>query len=80
MANGCLRVCGGLGGRIAMKPDWKDAPEWAKWLAQDDDGWFLWFGDAPYKRGDIWIGPYMSKLCGFEFARTKCNSVPEPRP
>lgn len=25
------------------KPDWKDAPEWAKWLAQDKDGdWFWW--------------------------------------
>lgn len=27
------------------KPDWKDAPEWAKWVAQDADGdWYWWEG------------------------------------
>lgn len=25
-----------------MKPDWKDAPDWAKYLAQDRDGTWLW--------------------------------------
>lgn len=31
-----------------MKPDWKDAPEWAKYLAIDanDDWW--WFENEPY--------------------------------
>ena len=28
------------------KPDWKDAPEWAMWLAADDDGW-TWFEKEP---------------------------------
>lgn len=30
-----------------MKPDWKDAPEWAKWLVMDGDGWWYWSEDEP---------------------------------
>lgn len=29
------------------KPDWKDAPEWAQWLAQDSDGEWYWFEVKP---------------------------------
>lgn len=29
-----------------MKPDWKDAPEWANYLTLDDQGWY-WFEDKP---------------------------------
>jgi hypothetical protein len=29
------------------KPEWKDAPEWAVWLAQDKDGWFSWWNMKP---------------------------------
>jgi len=30
-----------------MKPDWKDAPEWANWLAQDQDAVWWWYEDKP---------------------------------
>lgn len=30
-----------------MKPDWKDAPEWARWLAMNDDGVWHWYENAP---------------------------------
>lgn len=30
-----------------MKPDWKDAPEWAKWLCRDSDGRWIWFEKKP---------------------------------
>jgi len=30
-----------------MKPDWKDAPEWARWLAQDRDGEWCWHLNRP---------------------------------
>lgn len=30
-----------------MKPDWKDAPEWARWLAQDKGGRWVWFEYKP---------------------------------
>lgn len=29
------------------KPDWKDAPEWAQWLAQDSCGAWWWFKRKP---------------------------------
>ncbi len=30
-----------------MKPNWKDAPEWANWLTMDGDGWWFWFEHEP---------------------------------
>lgn len=30
-----------------MKPDWKDAPEWAQWLALDASGVWYWYEQAP---------------------------------
>lgn len=29
------------------KPDWKDAPEWAQYLAQDYDGAWWWYEREP---------------------------------
>lgn len=30
-----------------MKPDWKDAPEWAQWVAHDANGDWWWFEVEP---------------------------------
>ena len=30
-----------------MKPDWDDAPEWARFLAQDSDGEWFWYENEP---------------------------------
>jgi hypothetical protein len=30
-----------------MKPDWKDAPTWANWLAMDADGDLYWYEKRP---------------------------------
>lgn len=30
-----------------MKPDWKDAPEWANFLAMDADGDWYWYMAKP---------------------------------
>lgn len=39
-----------------MKPDWKDAPEWANWLAMDDNGSWNWYEHEPEFDGrDWWI-------------------------
>ncbi|WWO60457.1 hypothetical protein [Stenotrophomonas phage SOVA965] len=42
-----------------MKPDWKDAPEWAKWIALSTDGEWTWFEDEPWRdsEGDYMPGP-----------------------
>lgn len=37
-----------------MKPDWKDAPEWAKYLAMDSDGWWYWYENEPVKSYGGW--------------------------
>ncbi|MCE5317856.1 MAG: hypothetical protein LLG04_10950 [Parachlamydia sp.] len=30
-----------------MKPDWKDAPSWANYLAQDEVGLWFWYEEEP---------------------------------
>lgn len=30
-----------------MKPDWNDAPEWAQYLAMDENGAWWWYDDEP---------------------------------
>ena len=43
------------------KPKWKDAPDWANWLAQNADGGWCWFEKEPYASlGKNWIGGGMS--------------------
>lgn len=37
-----------------MKPDWKDAPRWALWLALDRDGWY-WFASEPVWGDGEWV-------------------------
>lgn len=34
------------------KPDWKYAPEWAKYLAMDEDGSWFWYENEPKKYCD----------------------------
>lgn len=29
------------------KPDWKDAPKWARWLAQNMSGTWYWYEEKP---------------------------------
>lgn len=37
-----------------MKPDWKDAPEWARWLAMDANGFWWWYEEEPVASGKAW--------------------------
>lgn len=30
-----------------MKPSWSEAPSWAMWLAQNDDGQWWWYENKP---------------------------------
>lgn len=50
------------------KPDWKDAPEWAEYLAMDEDGAWYWYEARPYHNGEddevewkAWDGTDMQK-------------------
>lgn len=37
-----------------MKPDWKDAPEWANYLAMDGDGQWFWYENRPETGRNYW--------------------------
>jgi len=37
------------------KPNWKNAPEWANYVAMDGDGSWFWFQDKPVLcNDDVW--------------------------
>ncbi len=38
-----------------MKPDWKDAPEWANYLAMDENGAWWWYEMEPVFLENIWV-------------------------
>lgn len=37
-----------------MKPSWKDAPDWANWLAVDADGTWFWYELTPVQLERVW--------------------------
>lgn len=37
---------------LQNKPSWKDAPDWAGWLAQDEDGVWYWHQNEPGQNGE----------------------------
>ena len=39
-----------------MKPNWQDAPEWANYLAKDEDEGWAWHEALPYKKEDVPYG------------------------
>lgn len=51
------------------KPDWKDAPQWANFLAQDESGHWFWYEKEPRvgARGN-WVWGSNNKFCS-AFAR-----------
>ena len=41
-----------------IKPKWKDAPTWAKYLAQDGDGSWYWYSEMPMASSSgtkVWV-------------------------
>lgn len=61
-----------------MKPSWKDAPEWAQWLAMDEDGQWVWFETEPHLVSDQeWFRA--SGRCAYVSVNDFRQSL-EPRP
>lgn len=65
------------------KPDWKDAPRWAGWLAQDKDGQWGWYEvkPAPSPFADTWYwvaGEWEEAAIGEH--NDRWNETLEPRP
>ncbi|XTQ92600.1 hypothetical protein ACQR5W_11815 [Xanthomonas sacchari] len=50
------------------KPSWDTAPEWANWLAMDEDGEWLWYELKPFKSFEN----------GFWVSAARCQPVTQP--
>ena len=52
-----------------MKPDWKDAPEWANWLAMEEDGSWYWHENKPILGNVMWFvnGKYGEATLGLKW-------------
>lgn len=48
---------------LQNKPSWKDAPKWAEWLAQDEDGEWKWLAGLPGKYVDGWTAVKIKGCC-----------------
>lgn len=48
---------------LQNKPSWEDAPEWAEWLAQDEDGEWKWLAGLPGKYVDCWTAVKIKGCC-----------------
>jgi hypothetical protein len=66
-----------------MKPDWSDAPEWAEWVAMDDDGEWAWFEKKPKISNGMWRpeNPIDKEITAcFEILDKKIGTILERRP
>lgn len=63
------------------KPDWGDAPEWANYLARDEDGGWYWYENNPVAGCDEWDenGGKLSKA-GFSLEDINWQDTLEKRP
>jgi hypothetical protein len=59
-----------------MKPDWMDAPDWANWLAMDEDGEWFWHESKPeFSPGDASHLSYWRPRAG---SRTRTAEAIQP--
>jgi len=56
-----------------MKPNWEDAPEWAKYLAMNENGNWVWHEEMPIKQ-------YRGMSSSYWEVRGNCHYAdPEPK-
>lgn len=75
-----------VGGVEMSKPDWKDAPSWANWLAQDFCGDWAWYQGKPpideETQSWIWADPFNEEwmLASHSVPSEDWRNTLEPRP
>lgn len=62
-----------------MKPDWKDAPEWAQWLAGDTQG-FVWSEKEPDFVDGMWCDDETGEFLAVDHWLAEREVFKEPRP
>lgn len=68
---------------MTIKPDWKHAPEWARWLCQDRNGRWIWFEYKPKARPASFEWINGRRIGSWEYAEMvipNWNQTLEPRP
>ena len=65
-----------------MKPSWGEAPEWANWLAMDEDGSWGWFEAEPEVSDyfDMWDSEYTYLPAGKYYGDDDWTESLERRP
>lgn len=60
------------------KPDWKDCPDWVKFIAQDEDGEWFWWEAEPTVTEDAydWWMPSRSAIAD-DSSRSESASIGE---
>lgn len=53
-----------------MKPDWKDAPEWANWLAMDYNHEWFWHENEPFIDHRVWESGRIQSAGVVDFKKT----------
>lgn len=67
------------------RPDWKDAPDWAMFLAQDKDGEWCWWNLKPVITCTLWTQgspekDYYFASAGYYVRTINWQETLEPRP
>jgi hypothetical protein len=67
------------------RPEWKDAPEWAMFLAQDKDGEWCWWNLEPALTYSLWTqgepgDSYRFETAGYYECKWPWMETLEPRP
>jgi len=65
---------------MMAKPEWKDAPEWANYFAQDPCGIWFWFELEPFADGDWVEGSSHGKIEVAQPRSIEWYATLEPRP
>ncbi len=63
-------------GAETMKPDWKDAPDWAEWLCRDSRGKWWWRTDEPMLVRGEWVAGGLTQ----EVVIRGAEMIKEPKP
>ena len=61
------------------KPDWKDAPEWANYLAMDASGDWYWYELEPFEDASVWV-EYEGRMQAAQITSSNWKDSLEQRP
>ena len=61
-------------------PPWSEAPPWAKWRAQDEDGSWFWYSEKPIEKEDMFDSGGKILLCKWSSDNPNWKTTMQKRP